>query len=488
MPILRLSPAMPAPPSSAAAALARRGARRLLVPLFLPLSLAAVLAAGGCGGEDAEEAVAAPPVEAVQARAGTLPLEERLSGVVRAENQVAIRPEIEAPVVEVWARSGQAVERGQPLLRLDDSALRDQLRQAQAAVRLAAGSAAEAQARVAEIEAQVVRSRVLAAQDLVSEVELETQEAQLAASRAIAEQAAARVEQARAAVAERRSALGRTVVRAPVAGRLGQLQAEVGMLVDPSTVITVLGDLRDLVVEVPLTQAMLGFVRAGQSVRVATPALGDTPIEATLTRISPFLAGSFSTVGEIDLQGAGRGLLPGMFVTVDVLYGESERATLVPLAALWEDPRSGVRGVWTVDLPPPAAAPTGGSRRAAELSADAHPVRFRAVEVLAEGGSTAGVSGIVPGTWVVIVGQHLLAEGEAEAARVRPIAWERVMELQGLQREDLLQGFLDEQQRQARLRGAEPPSNEEYLHGADDGGVDTGPTRATPRSGGAEGG
>lgn len=475
---------MPAPPNPAAAARRRRTGRRLL----LPLSFALAVVAAGCGGEAAEEEVAPPPVEAVEARAGNLPLEERLSGVVRAENQVAIRPEIEAPVVEVWVRSGQAVERGQPLLRLDDSALRDQLRQAEAAVRLAEGAAAEAQARVAELEAQVVRSRVLAGEDLVSEVDLETQEARLAAARAVAEQAAARVEQARATVAERRNALGKTVLRAPVAGRLGQLQAEVGMLVDPSTVITVLGDLRDLVVEVPLTQEMLGFVREGQTVRVAAPALGETPVAATLTRISPFLAGSFSTVAEIDLEGPSRGLLPGMFVTVDVLYGESERATLVPLAALWEDPASGVRGVWTVDLPPAAADPAGGPRPAAELSAEEYPVRFRDVEVLAEGGSVAGVAGIVPGTWVVTVGQHLLAERRAETARVRPVAWQRVMELQGLQREDLLQGFLDEQQRQARLRGAEPPSNEEYLHGGDDRGVDPTATRATPRTGGAEGG
>ena len=37
--------------------------------------------------------VEAPPVEAVQARSGALPLEERLNGVVKARNQVAVRPE-----------------------------------------------------------------------------------------------------------------------------------------------------------------------------------------------------------------------------------------------------------------------------------------------------------------------------------------------------------------------------------------------------------
>lgn len=51
-----------------------------------------------CGGERSREAeVARPPlVEAVEARVGALPVEESLPGVVRAANQVAIRPEASA--------------------------------------------------------------------------------------------------------------------------------------------------------------------------------------------------------------------------------------------------------------------------------------------------------------------------------------------------------------------------------------------------------
>jgi hypothetical protein len=40
-----------------------------------------------------------------------------------------------------------------------------------------------------------------------------------------------------------------------------------------------------------------------------------------------------------------------------------------------------------------------------------------------------------------------------------------VLELQGLQREDLLRGFLERQQAWAAERGVEPPSNEEFLGG-----------------------
>jgi len=440
-------------------------------PATVPLLLAAIALAGCAGGERAERGgpVEAPPVEALPARSGTLPLEERVSGVVRADNQVAIRPEIAAPIVGVFVRSGEAVERGQPLVQLDDVALREQLRQAEASLRLAEAAALGARARVAELEARVRRTRALAAEELVSDQQLETDEAQLDAAEASAAEAAARVEQARATVDERRSALGKTLVRAPVAGRVGRRNAEVGMLADPGSVLFLLGDLGELIVEVPLTEAMLGHVEAGQPVRITTPAL-DVPLTARLSRISPFLAEeSFSTIGEIDVDNPGGRLRPGMFVTVDVLYGESERATLVPAAALWEDPESGVRGVFVVSASPDAASEEGG------LSAP-RPVEFRPVELLAGGRGAVGVAGVADGEWVVTNGQHLLARDDAATARVRATTWERVAELQSLQREDLLRRFLDEQQRYAATSGAEPPPSSEYL-GENRGGSGPGPTR-----------
>lgn len=433
--------------------------RKLAWPLILMLGL-------GCGpDEDAKEAEGpAPAVEAVPARRGTLPLEERLNGVVRADNQIAVRPEIEAPILEVLVRNGMAVEKGQPLVRLEGDALREQLRQAEADLQLALAAGQEARARVAEVEAQVSRTRVLAREELVSAMELETQEAQLAAAKASGAQATARVAQARAAVDERRSALGKTVVRAPVAGLLGQRNAEVGMLVGTDDVLFVLGDVGDLVVEVPLTEEMLGYIRTGQPVRISSPALGRNSVSATLTRISPFLEeASFSTTGEIDVANDQGRMRPGMFVTVDVLYGQSEQATLVPASALWEDPRTGVQGIFVADGQGLAESASAGG----EIPETPRKVELRPVEVLAEGRATVGVRGVRPGEWVVIVGQHLLARDGEKTARVRPTSWERVLELQGLQREDLLRSFLDNQQEWARTRGAEPPTSEEFLgHGS----------------------
>ena len=440
-----------------------RSIRRLVPIVPLVLSVAACSPAG----PQEEPERRAPAVEAVPARSGRLPLEERVSGIVRAANQVTIRPEIEARVVEVLVRNGDLVRRGQPLVRLEDRTIDERLRQAEAA-------ASEARAGFQELEAQVVRTRALAEQELVSPLELETLEAQLDGARA-------RVETAEAALEERRAALRETLVRAPVDGRIGQRDVEVGMLVDPATVLFVLGDLGELIVEAPLTEGMLAYVEEGQRVRIGAATLAG-PVEASLDRISPFLeAGSFSTSGEIDLSNPDGRLRPGMFVTVDILYGESEEATLVPVSALWEDPASGTLGLYVVEMEGVAEA-TGGQSSGqssgqsgeppGELLPEARPVEFRPVELRAVGRGTAGVAGLAPEEWVVIVGQHLLSREDAAQARVRPASWERVERLQGLQREDLLQGFLAKQQRIARERGVEPPSNEEFLSAPGGGGED----------------
>ncbi|MEM7585482.1 MAG: efflux RND transporter periplasmic adaptor subunit [Acidobacteriota bacterium] len=419
------------------------------LPAISALLLSALLtgcASQGEGSETTRDEELAPPVEAVQARFGSLPLSVRLNGVVKARNQVAVRPEIAARVVAVLVESGETVRLGQPLVRLDDAALAKRLRQAEAGLRLAEAAARAERARLAELEAQVVRSRSLAGQELISDLELETQEARLTAAEAEADQAVARAEEARATVAERRTELERAVVRSPVAGRVGQRRVEVGMLADPGSLLFQVGNLDQVQIEVPLTERMLNLLEPGQTALVAIQGSDAEPRRAPLARISPFLEdGSFSTIGEIDLANPDGALRSGMFVEVEILYGESERATLVPTSVLWDDPRSGRYGIFV--LSDPAFAPGD------ELSEEAVPVELRTIEILAEGRTTIGLRGIEPEEWVVSVGQHLLTEEDGRA-RVRAIAWDQVLELQSLQKEDLLRGFLDKQRRLARSQGA----------------------------------
>ncbi|HPF35368.1 MAG TPA: efflux RND transporter periplasmic adaptor subunit [Candidatus Krumholzibacteria bacterium] len=432
-----------------------------LHPCVPPLP-AAVLAVGlalllqGCGGEadvakGSGPGTLIPAVEAVQTRAGTLPLTQRLSGVVRAVGQVDVHPEITAVVAEVLVRDGDAVRAGQPLVRLRDADFRTRLTQAEAALRIAEAQQRRAEALAREARADLARLRTLADGELASAAELEAAQAAAETAEADVELAAARADQSRAAAAEARADLARTVVRAPGDGHVGNRDAEPGLLAAPSTRLLTVGRLDSVRVQVILTDRMLADVDVGQRTEILLPG---TALEAPLARISPFLHPvSHTTEAEVDLANPDLRLKPGMFVAVDVFTGESQRATLVPLSAVYEHPVLAQTGVYVAaeDLPP-AGAETAGADGAL-----LGPVTFRfvPVEIVAEGRMEAAVRPLPADAWVVSLGQNLLTAQEAQA-RVRPVDRARVDRLQTLQREDLMRA-LNERRAAADAAGTVTP-------------------------------
>jgi len=411
--------------------------------LIIYLLTAAVLSPG-CSddkqdGSSGQADATIPPVEAVRSEHGALPLVERLTGIVKAKNQVAIYPEISAPITTVYVRDGEYVEEGQPLVQLRDTQLRQQLKQARASHQIAVAQARQAEARLKEIKTELKRTRSLAEKGLTSEAELEAVETRAVSAEADLELAEARIQQAQANIEEREEALSKTIIRAPVSGHVGSRDAEVGMLVNGNTHLFTLGRLEEIEVDVVLTDRMLNYIQTGQRVEVFPQSTGAQPINGSISRISPFLNQvTHSTEAEIDLPNPDSELKPGMFVTVDIHYGESESATLVPLAALYENPASGVTGVYVSrDSLNLNSAPDTANMDNISLS---EPVTFEFTEVrvIARGRMEVGVEGIEPGLWVISLGQDLIGSGSGKA-RVRPVSREWVYQLQSMQRQDLLQ-------------------------------------------------
>lgn len=441
--------------------------RLSLLPIVLFISFFLLLTA--CGSDRGGETNSwgnqpIPAVEAVQAQFGSLPLEERLSGIVRAGNQVEIYPRITAPIERIHVQNGDVVSQGDPLVSLEDREYRERLQQAQADLRINQARARQAEARLNELNSQLQRQQTLAARELISRSELEAIEAQVAGAEADHELALAQVEQAESTINERQEELGRSVIRAPISGVVGARNAEVGMQANSSTRLFTIGDVTQSKILVSLTESMLRYIRPGQTARIFSESLGDTLLYGEVSRISPFLReGSFSTEAEIEISNEEGLLLPGMFVTVDILYGETEQATLIPISAIYRHPRTGVEGIYVAttfgmeidpitevdsDNPPPLSEPT--------------QVEFRPIEVVAKGREAAGVVGVNSGDWVVTVGQSLMIGREDLQARVRPVTWERILSMQGVQPQDLLRQIMQQQQQQMmRAAGNSPARSQE---------------------------
>lgn len=386
-----------------------------------------------------------PAVEAVQAHLGSLPLTERLTGVVKAKNQVEIYPEISAAITVVYVHNGDLVKKGQPLVKLRDKEFRDRLRQAKANYNIALAQAKQAEARLQESKRELDRMKSLAEQGLASDADLENAQTQMVSADANLDLANARIDQAEGSVEESEVALSQTLIRAPVSGTVGNRNAEIGMLVRTNNRLFTLGELENLKVEIVLTDRMLNYIETGQRTEIFSEYMSSDKLEAPLSRISPFLHPvTHSTDAEIDLKNQDGILKPGMFVTVDVFYGESEQATLIPLSALYENPTTGETGVFVSTDKVLQESISKSSNKSITLT---NPVNFQFVQVdiLARGRMQAGISDVKPGNWVVTLGQNLLGS-DSSSARVHPVKWSWIEELQNLQSQDLLKDIMDLQQ------------------------------------------
>ncbi|MFU8861263.1 MAG: efflux RND transporter periplasmic adaptor subunit [Cyclonatronaceae bacterium] len=409
-----------------------------LLSLFL-FALVLTSCSGDSNGQKNDsrgEGIRIPTVEAVASMYGSLPLEERLTGSVRARNQIEIFPEITAQITQVLVNDGERVEQGQVLVRLRDTEIRERLNQAASGFQIAVAQVRQAENNVSQAESNLRRVRQLAERDLGSAAELERLEAGVESARASLQLAIAQREQASSIVSERRTALENTEIKAPISGIVGQRNAEVGQQVSPGTRLFEIGDTDLMRVRVVLTEQMLGYIETDQNVLITTPSLPDTLLRARVSRISPFLNPvSHTTHAEIDVDNRDGLLLPGMFVTVDILYGDSEKATLIPNSAIYRHPRDGTIGVYVAgsigteldfddDERPEVYGPT--------------PVEFRQINVVARGRMMSGVHGIDEDQWVITLGHNLITSRNATQAVIRATEWEHIIDLQQMQSRDLL--------------------------------------------------
>lgn len=189
------------------------------------------------------------------------PSTPHVSAVFRS---VPILPQTNGRVAEIFVRSSQRVEAGQPLFRLADETQRTALEAARRAIAEVDAAVVLARADLAAAEARILESRGLLQQardefetrseinrrapDVVARREIErlavqvqTREAGVQAAQAAREGVEARLNEAlpaqrasaEAALAQAQAELDKTVVRAGVNGRVEQFLVQVGDIVNP---------------------------------------------------------------------------------------------------------------------------------------------------------------------------------------------------------------------------------------------------------------
>lgn len=214
---------------------------------------------------------------------------------VRADFSV-ISAKISGYVREVPVTDNQNVETGAVLLRLDASDYEAALAQARANLARARAELASVGAERALAAADLNRYRPLARSGVLSPAGMQQIEARAAAMYGSAEASRAAVAAAQAQVEAAEINLERTVLRAPIAGVVGDRQVRVGQFVQPGAPLMAVVPLDALYVVANYKETQLAHIRPGQPAIVRPDVNRSLELHGVVDSISPASGAEFSII------------------------------------------------------------------------------------------------------------------------------------------------------------------------------------------------
>lgn len=272
------------------------------------------------------------------------------AGTVDACNRARLAPPMGGQIASLPFREGNRVEKSDILLELWNDDQRAQVSQAEREA-VAARSRAREACVTAEVAAKnAVRIRKLRTQNLVSEGETERAVGD-ADSRAAACDAARdqeKVSQARIDVA--RAQLERTILRAPFAGVVAEINGEIGEFVTPSPVGIPTPPTVDLVdgsclyISAPIDEVDAPSVRAGQRASITLDAFPGRRFPGFVRRVAPYVLDAEKQARTVEVEAEIENpekynLLPGYSADVEVILQNRENVLRIPTGAILDGKR-----------------------------------------------------------------------------------------------------------------------------------------------------
>jgi len=273
------------------------------------------------------------------------------TGYVTARRQATVSAQITGTLTEVLIEEGDHVKAGQVLGRLEDTAQRAALAQAQAQLKSVRALLVQYQAQLAQSERDVKRAEDLVERKLVSQQAVEQARTQVETGAAQVQGQSKQIELAQASVRSAQVQLGYCTVRAPFTGVVIAKAAQVGEIVSPlsagggftRTGIGTIVDMDSLEIEVDVNEAYINRVQPGQPVESVLNAYPDWKIPSHVIAIIPTADRSKATVKvRIGLDLKDGRIVPDMGVRVAFLEEhkpaaqtqERPRGVLVPATAI----------------------------------------------------------------------------------------------------------------------------------------------------------
>lgn len=286
------------------------------------------------------------PVQAVVVKPGDIDITLAALGTVTARNTVTVKPRVDGQLVRINFREGERVKAGEVLAEIDPRPFQAQLDQV-------SGQLARDQALLANARLDLERYRGLLAKDSIAKQQVDVQEAQVRQYEGVVKADQALVDSAQLQ-------LSFTKVTAPLAGRLGLRQVDVGNMVRSSDAAGLVVITQTQPINVLFTipsdklSPVVSRLRAGESLTVEAFERDGKAKLATghLQTVDNQIDTATGTVKlKAEFANADDRLFPNQFVNVRLRVETRKEALLIPLAAL----QRGTKGSFVYVVGPESA-------------------------------------------------------------------------------------------------------------------------------------
>ncbi|MCM2317299.1 MAG: efflux RND transporter periplasmic adaptor subunit [Thermoanaerobaculia bacterium] len=307
--------------------------------------VAAVVAAsiGGGGGEKST------PVYLEKAAARDIEEVVAAPGQIDPRVKVNLSSNVIGKIEKLHFKEGDDVSKGQLLVDLERASYEAQRNRMQAELANRQIEVRRARVNLENAEIQFGRAQRLREQGIQAEELYDRSRVELANAKANLEAAGEFVRQAEAGLRQATEDLGYTRIVSPMDGKVVQLNAQEGEVVITGTmnnlgsVIAVIADLSEILVEADVTEIEVVKIRASQVAKVKIDAIADHEYKGEVVEIgssATLRAGSTSGVRyfkvKVQIMDPDERLRPGMTSQVDIIVSSKKGVVAVPVQSVVE--------------------------------------------------------------------------------------------------------------------------------------------------------
>ncbi|MEY2563033.1 MAG: HlyD family secretion protein [Verrucomicrobiota bacterium] len=269
------------------------------------------------------------------------------TGKVQPETEVKISPEVAGEIIELPVVDGQAVKKGDLLLKIKPDSYKAQLEQMQAAISGAKAVNLQQKATLAKTESDLKRAQDLFSKKMISESEFMVAQTARDVAKSTFESSQHEIERAEAASSQARDQLAKTTIYSPIDGIVTVLNSKLGERVVATnqfagTEVMRVADLSHMEARIDVNENDVVNVKVGQKATITIDAYIDRKFKGTVQQIAN--TGKISAAGtqeevtnfevKIRVDDHDVALRPGLSCTADIETNMVKDAIAVPMQAV----------------------------------------------------------------------------------------------------------------------------------------------------------